>query len=152
MGEIVQLVEGGTDREHDKLVGLAVDIGSRVMELADGGQLLLTRGAFDSARQQVLEGPGGSHPKWLAHGPYCFKGIANPLEIYEVGVEGLSQLKTPAGSEKAKRVVGPEDEETLGWRPAAGLRIAGLESWALERKLGEGGFGEVWVANEPVCG
>ena len=38
------------------------------------------------------------------------------------------------------------DEETLGWRPAAGQEIPRRHHWHLEGKLGDGGFGEVWLA------
>ena len=33
-----------------------------------------------------------------------------------------------------------------GWRPAPGQEIPRRPGWIIERKLGEGGFGEVWVA------
>jgi hypothetical protein len=32
----------------------------------------------------------------------------------------------------------------LGWGPAVGQPV-GRTDWVLEEKLGEGGFGEVWV-------
>ena len=33
-----------------------------------------------------------------------------------------------------------------GWRPSVGLPIPTRESWIVEQSLGEGGFGEVWLA------
>ncbi len=36
--------------------------------------------------------------------------------------------------------------ETAGWRPAPGLGIPQRPNWVLERKLGEGGSGEAWLA------
>ena len=54
-------------------------------------------------------------------------------------------LRAPPDSEKARRAVAADEEETLGWRPAAGLPIPRRAGWAIDRKLGEGGFGEVWL-------
>ena len=34
----------------------------------------------------------------------------------------------------------------LGWRPAAGVDIPHRSNWVLREKLGEGGFGEAWLA------
>ncbi len=34
----------------------------------------------------------------------------------------------------------------LGWRPASGLHVPQRIGWVLDRKLGEGTFGEVWLA------
>ncbi len=146
IGEIVRLEGGGTGHDQDKLVGLAVDTTARVMGLAEGGQILITRGAFDTARQQVQTAPDGSTVTWLAHGPYIFKGIEEPVGIFEAGIVGLSPLKAPTGSEKAKRNVAIGDEATLGWRPGPGLEIPHRPNWLLEQNLGEGGFGEVWLA------
>jgi class 3 adenylate cyclase len=144
LGESVQLAEEGAPAEA--LRGLAVDAAARVMGLALPGQILLTRHAFDSVRQNVRAAPDGAAIEWLAHGPYRFKGLDDPLEVYEVGVRGLSPLRPPPDSEKAHRAVAPGDEETLGWRPAVGLGVPTRPSWRLQRKLGDGGFGEVWLA------
>ncbi|MEE9295322.1 MAG: adenylate/guanylate cyclase domain-containing protein [Phycisphaerae bacterium] len=141
MGETTQLET--TESGRPKLVGLAVDTAARVMGVAQPRQILLTRHAFDSVRQHVGKGPDDSPVKWLAHGRYLFKGVEDPLEVFEAGVEGVSPLNPPPSSEKARRILAPGDEETLGWRPAVGLTVPGRPGWTLERNLGAGGFGEV---------
>lgn len=133
-----------------KLSGLAIDLAARVMGLAEGGQILLTRALFDSARQYVRTHPttpDGRTPtiRWMAHGPYLFKGNDEPLEVFEVGAEGESPLRAPQDSEKAHRALAPGQDETLGWRPAIGLEVPTRAGWRLERRIGEGGFGEVWL-------
>ena len=132
------------------VVGPAADLAARVMSLAVGGQILLTRFPFDEARHFIREHPtvaGCEMPPlcWLAHGPYLLKGRAEPMEIFEVGAEGLAPLVAPPDGEKAKRAIRPGEEETLGWRPAIGLEIPGRIGWHLTEQLGAGGFGEVWT-------
>jgi WD40 repeat protein/serine/threonine protein kinase/class 3 adenylate cyclase len=123
--------------------GLAKPLTARLMSLAIGGQTLLTRGAFDLARRAAV-GVGGIELEWLAHGRYLFKGVDEPIDIFEVGRRGEAPLVVPPDSDKVKRLAG--DEAILGWRPAPGQVVPGRRNWALERKLGEGGFGEVWMA------
>jgi len=128
------------------LCGLQVDICARAMSLAQGGQVLLTRSPFDNARQ-VLKGQeltGLQELAWLHHGPYLLKGLDEPLDIYEVGEAGLAPLRAPPSTEKAHRYVSLDQEPVLGWRPALGQTVPGT-GWVLEEKLGEGGFGEVWL-------
>ncbi len=85
--------------------------------------------------------------RWLAHGPYLLKGRDEPMDIFEVGAEGLAPHTAPPDGEKARRAIRPGEEETLGWRPAAGLKIPGRTGWHLTERLGVGGFGEVWVGD-----
>ncbi len=148
LGEVSQLdpdPAGGA-----KLSGLAIDLTARIMGLAEGGQILLTRALFDSARQYVRQHPAdreGRTPTihWMAHGPYRFQGTDEPLEVFEVGAQGEAPLHAPQDSEKARRAVAPGQDETLGWRPAIGLDVPTRSGWKLERRIGEGGFGEVWL-------
>ena len=132
--------------------GLAKPLAARVMGLARGGQTLLTRGAVDLARRAAVGTKTGDTLEWLAHGAYLLAGIDEPVELFEVGVRGLAPLSAPPESEKGKRAVTPDDELTLGWRPAAGLTIPTRQNWVLERGVGEGGFGEVWIAAHSKTG
>jgi WD40 repeat protein/class 3 adenylate cyclase len=142
---------GTIDSElNSDIVAPAADLAARVMGLALGGQILLTRMPFDEARHFIREHPptgGTSLPplRWLAHGPYLVKGSIDPIDIFEIGAEDLAPLVAPPDGEKAKRAIRPGEEETLGWRPAVGLEIPGRPGWLLTELLGVGGFGEVWT-------
>ncbi|MHC4576884.1 MAG: protein kinase domain-containing protein [Planctomycetota bacterium] len=148
VGEVAELHDTGV---NPKLVGLAADLAARIMDLAEPGQILTTRTVFDDARQYVPHHPPVDSAedlpelKWMAHGPYVFKGGAEPVDVYEVGAVGVAPLREPSDSLKARRAVTQEEEDLLGWRPAVGAEIPGRDNWILERKLG-GGAGEVWVA------
>src|SRR5262249_30061355 len=123
-----------------------IDTCARVMSLATGGQILMTRAVFDSARQ-VLKGEDieGVEPlSWLNHGAYRLKGLEESVEVCEVKEAAQDTGGPPTNSEKAQRAVSAEAEPVLGWRPALNQEVPGTK-WVLERKLGEGGFGEVWL-------
>src|SRR5687768_11894415 len=82
-GEMAQIAAAPGTRP--KIVGMAADLASRLMSLAAGGQILLTRAAFDDARQFVGEHPAtDGHPprqlRWMAHGDYAVKGLVDPIE------------------------------------------------------------------------
>ena len=125
--------------------GLAKPLAARVMSLAGASQTLMTRGAFDLARRAAVDAAGlDGNLCWLAHGGYLPKGMDEPIDIFEVGIEGEAPLKAPPDSDKVRRVVG--DGTITGWRPGPALEIPERPNWRIEGKLGEGGFGEVWLA------
>jgi serine/threonine-protein kinase len=131
--------------------GLAKPTASRLRSLARGGQTLLTGAAFDLARRGAVGETGETEGlSWLAHGPYLFEGAEQPVEVFEVGVEELAPLQAPGESSVATKV---EAEDTiLGWRPASGMEIPYRSNWETKQKLGEGGFGEVWLGEHKKTG
>ncbi len=145
LGEVV-IEQHEAGHKPKDLYGLQIDTCARVMSLAKGGQVLMSRGVFDSARQVLkgedIEGVGAL--EWLNHGPYLLKGIEEPVEVCEVREAGGEALSPPTSSEKAQRKVSADEEKVLGWRPAVGQLVPNTK-WVLEEKLGEGGFGEVWM-------
>jgi len=134
-----------------RVVGLAADIASRITSLAQPNQILLTRVVFDESRQFVRDHPNSESKemklRWVAHGDYRFKGADEPIEVFEVGLEGDAPLSPPADTEKARRNVSLDESQTLGWRPGVGLEVPQRPAWLLEKKLGVGNFGEVWLAS-----
>lgn len=134
--------------------GIAVDIAARVMSLAIGGQILMTPAAFNSARHNVKESGLGQLQKlrWIEHGAYEFQGWDKPMEIFEIGVEGVSPLKPPPASDKAAPLDSDKQKKVIGWRPAEGQNVDGKPEWILERAIGAGGFGEAWLATHRALG
>ncbi len=136
--------DAGTPRNF---YGLQVDMTARVMSMSAGDQILMTRFVFDNSRQILRGSDLGElgELQWLNHGLYQLKGVEEAVEIGEVGEVGLAHLATPRDSEKGRRTVPADGEIVQGWRPGIGLLVP-QTAWRLVEKLGEGGFGEVWLA------
>ncbi len=131
---------GGGPRPEPDTDTRALAVG--LSALAEPGQLLLTRNVFDLARQDSL--PELGKIQWRAHGSYELAGMSEPVEVCEVGIEGMAPLVPPRESALAKRRL--VQDVVAGWRPAPGLELPQRPHWIMEKKLGEGGFGEVWLA------
>src|SRR5687768_1712650 len=107
LGELAQIA--GEQSGPRKIIGMAADVAARLMSLGRGGQILLTRAAFDEARQFVGEYPSvNGDPqrralRWMAHGDYVFHGATEPIEVFEVGGDGIAPLAAPRDREKAHR-------------------------------------------------
>ncbi len=116
-GEITDLdTDGGS-----VIVAPAADLASRVMSLAMGGQILLTRLPFDEARHFIREHPpvdGKALPplRWLAHGPYLLKGSDEPMDIFEVGADGFAPLTPPPPPERGRPAKSREKRRVSGQR------------------------------------
>lgn len=152
VGEVLIAETEGKEQARD-LYGMQVDICARVSALAQGRQILMTRFAFDSARQ-VLKGTDleGIGPLvWMNHGRYRLKGVEEPVEICAVGEQGSPADTRPANTDKGHRLETSADEPVLGWRPALN-QVVPQTRWELEKMLGTGGFGEVWLARHQLLG
>ena len=86
--------------------GLAKPLAARVMSLAVGGQTLLTTDAVDA----LGEDHGYRH---VRHGFWRLKGVGDPVELHEIGVQG-APFSPPPDAAKAYRVVRDKDL----WLPA----------------------------------
>ena len=131
LGEVEEGVNEVTGRAD--FVSTAIDEASRTMSLAEGGQILMTRAAYDATRQVLREHPvldmAGSHPQlcFKAHGLYRFRGIEEPVEVFEIGVEGISPLHPPSGSEKAVRILGAQPDNGMTKLESAPALNAAME-------------------------
>jgi TolB-like protein/class 3 adenylate cyclase/tetratricopeptide (TPR) repeat protein len=85
--------------------GLPKAVAARLMSLAGGGQTLLTRGAYDLARRGLVGGGGSRRLQWVTHGEYQLKGVSDPVEVFEVGIEGGPGFTRPRGADKAQPTV-----------------------------------------------
>ena len=133
---------------QDGLFGLQVSEAARIMSLAAGDQILCTRSVFDNARLMIsgTSNDGLDELCWLNHGFYRLKGSESPMEVCEVGEQSHAPRRITRSSDKAERVDNVATEEVLGWRPARGLTVPHRSNWELEDCIGEGAFGEVWLA------
>ncbi len=105
--------------------GLVKPITSRLMSLALPGQILLSNIAYDLAhRAQGELGDQLASVRWRTHGRYRFRGVPDPVAVFEVGEEGLAPLKAPPWSSKAHR-------EVPFWRRPATVVIEALVVVAL---------------------
>jgi serine/threonine protein kinase/class 3 adenylate cyclase len=149
LGEVsIMSVDGRED-----LSGLSADIAARVMSVAVGGQILLTRPAFEDAMQFLSRSastPGNKSPElaWADHGKYLLKGAERAIELFEIGVKGFSPLVAPPNGEKAVRVAEAPLIARTGGTDGKPEAVPGYE---LIRPLGRGSFGEVWLARNTAA-
>lgn len=140
------------ERMEGEVVSEALETADLLLSLAEANQILLSRTIFDSARRQPAD-EGEKSKEWRAHGAYVFRDQESALHVFEVGVGGSSRLAPPKNKEHAQRaVVSGFEESTLGWRPGPGLAIPNQPDWRLLEGLGEGGYGEVWLATHVRSG
>jgi len=96
-----------------EIEGLAKPLAARVMALARGGQCLLTAAARDALADAL---PAGA--RIVRHGHYRFKGINEPVEVFEIGAGAELAFMPPPDAEKAYRVVRSGDL----WLPGREVR------------------------------
>ena len=86
--------------------GLVKPTAARIMSIARPGQILLSGMASTLAQRARSElGEVGSRVRWQAHGNYRFKGVPEPVQVHEVGEEGVAPFRAPAWTGKAHREI-----------------------------------------------
>lgn len=86
--------------------GLAKPVAARLMGVALPGQILLSGMAYGLAQRAEAELRSlGRVPVWKHHGNYRFKGVSEPLPVFEVGENGVAHFRAPPTAGKAQRVV-----------------------------------------------
>jgi putative peptide modification system cyclase len=115
--------------------GLVKPVTSRLMQLALPGQILLSGVAYQLAhRGQDELGDTAAMALWRTHGRYRFKGLPDPVPVFEVGEKDIAPLKAPPWSGKAHREV-PfwRRPATLVIESALLLALVALPLWYLLR-------------------
>lgn len=94
--------------------GLAKPTAARVMSMARGAQVLLT----SEARAALAAAEGAAAGPWRAvsHGHWSLKGLADPIEVFEVG-DAQTEFRPPEEGDKAYRVVRSGER----WVPVSAL-------------------------------
>lgn len=139
---MVSVPSGG---EAEQAVRWEIEMVAALGGLAAGGQILMSHGAFDSARP-ILRG-AGANLLWMNHGRFLFRQSGEWLEICEVALEQEAGGEPLKGNGDFRRQENFQEETVGAWRPGVGEKVPGTE-WELVERLGEGGFGEVWLAGE----
>jgi TolB-like protein/class 3 adenylate cyclase len=85
--------------------GLVKPVAARLMGIARPGQILLSGTAYTLALRARPELADAYVLRWRAHGNYRFKGVPEPVQVYEVGEVGVALFKPPAWSGKAHREI-----------------------------------------------
>jgi putative peptide modification system cyclase len=89
-----------------EIEGLVKPVAARLMTLARPGQILLSDITHTLALRAQDELKADTVlPQWRAHGHYRFKGVAEPIAVFEIGEPGVAPLHAPAYSSKAHREV-----------------------------------------------
>lgn len=101
MGEVSESAGPGGDTAHPRVEGLAVDLAARIAGLARPAQVLMSAAVPNSARPRIDSRQFPHAIRWQLYGNYMLKGFDEPLEIREVGLEGLANFVAPAASDKA---------------------------------------------------
>ncbi len=107
-GEVMVMDPGESGDASPLAVGMAVNLAARVMDLAQGNQILITRPVYENARYYLkdrwdIDGEARDL-RWVAHGNYEIKGSEGSLEMFEVGVDGVAPCIAPEGGVKSSRV------------------------------------------------
>ena len=135
----IHAAEVEADADEDEPYTIATELAA----IAGLGQVLLTGLAFELARGTTAD-LHSTNLAWVAHGEYLLPALEQRVRLFEVGDPSTASLQPPDDSDRVRRA--GDDDAILGWRAAPDQPVPGRPHWQLVRPLGEGGFGEAWLA------
>ena len=110
--------------------GAAKSMTARLMVAGRPNQILLSAVAQSLAHRAVRElGKRGLDLMWKSHGRWCFKGVPDAQEIFEVGEPGVAPLRAPLATHKAWRDIPRWRRPTALAAQVALLAALGLGTW-----------------------
>jgi len=128
VGEIVLWENEAADTAQGakpvEVEGLVKPVAARLMGIARPGQILLSGIAYTLALRASSELGDGYDVRWRAQGNYRFKGVLEPVPVFEVGEAGVAPFKAPVWSGKAHR-------EVPWWRRPVSLACEALAALLL---------------------
>ena len=123
-GEIVEVTQSESfvlaNAKRIELEGVSKNIAARTMSVCAPGQVLLTKQAFNTIKNQTnYYTPKGT--RYACVGLYRFKGVREPQVIYAVGMN-IKDLQPPPSSDKVTRIGGTKkiksrhrDKKIIEW-------------------------------------
>ena len=110
LGEVTPTIDRATGQA--RYTGVNVSLTARLMDLAAGDQILLSRPVYENGTRSLRAHPPpeavpAPSLRWRPHGRYRFQGIAEAVHVFEVGAAGIAPFKRPPGGAKARRSRGP---------------------------------------------
>lgn len=112
---------------------------ARLILLAEAGQVLLTKTVYELSRRAAV-GESESKLRWTCHDEMRLEGMDEPVEIFEVAMDGMPPLPAPG---TVRRL---EIRESDRDRMRAGQPVPRRPHFILQRQLGETPFGVRWLA------
>ena len=114
--------------------GLAKPVAARLAQLARPQQILMSSAAAGIAHRAEgeLGAKAAGHVHWKSHGRYTFKGLPEPMEVVEVGEDGVAPLHAPTSGRTAKKIL-PWWRRPLTLMAEAAMLLVGIGvgSWFL---------------------
>lgn len=88
-----------------EIEGLSIAMAARINSIARPGQTLLSSAAYEVARRSSVGAAPQAALHWHSHSFYRFKGVSDPVEVFEVSAQAAGQGNTPRETDKARKVL-----------------------------------------------
>lgn len=129
-----------------EVLGRAVRLAERLMDMGEAGQTLLTRPVLELAISAAKETPFTERPfKWVSHGEYTLSKLGPTIEICDIGDPDLAPFATPESPILGDSLSGLSIPGEHLWIPRKNEEIPGHPHWVLKRKLRRIGDQSDWV-------